>query len=43
MGRHGAGLTIMALECLMKALPAGSVLLTHGDGPAGIFRAHLSV
>lgn len=33
----------MGLECLMKALQAGSILLTHGDGPAGVFMAHLSV
>lgn len=31
----------MRLECLMKAQHAGSILLTHGDGPAGIFRAPL--
>ncbi len=27
----------------MKAQQAGSILLTHGDGPADIIRAYLSV
>lgn len=43
MGGHGAGLIVMGSECLMKALQAGPILLTHRDGPADIFRAHLSV
>lgn len=43
MGGHGGSLTVMGLECLVKALKAGPILLTHRDGPAGIFRAHLTV
>lgn len=43
MGGHGASLAIMRLKCLVKAPKAGPILLTHGDGPAGIFRARLTV